>query len=329
MGRPESLRRVAAGASFLVASLVLLVLCTRQSGHEELLTTGLWYNSQHEAQTRVPIRSVDSLGGYVPSVTREMRTPGFFERESDDVARYSQPLKLEGEARIKQPAASLQQAAEATTPAAVPAAAPSALQQPGTSVPVHVVDTPEGRMIYYPYVPSPASMPTAQASAQAGQGGAASLSASSVPGGSVVGKVLQETDGSWTAPYGDYNNIQGNVPVQQKQEQELSHVERQLIEYKKRARRRLERVKGKVWRDHKRYLEMRRELDRLRVEVRACFQTQACILMANKRMNFRYYFAEARDTVRSHTCISEVCYIRREKKRERLKQERGERACVH
>jgi hypothetical protein len=265
-GRTASLRRVAAGTSILVASLVLLV--SRNGGHsgsDELLSAQLWYNAQHEAQVHVPIRSVDTFGGYLPSVSREMRTPGFFEQESDDVAKYSKPLKLAGEASIREPSTP-----QPVQQAAAVAAAPTALQQPpDSSVPVHVVDTPEGRMIYYPYVPSPGTIPTAQAGLEANQGEASSslTSAAAAPGGSVVGKVLQETDGTWTAPYGDYNAIQGNVPAPQKQQQELSHVERQLMDYKKAATRRIERVKGKVWRDHKRYLEMRRELDRLRVEV--------------------------------------------------------------
>ncbi len=269
-GRTASLRCVAAGASVLVASLVLLV--SRNSVHpgsDELLSEQLWYNAQHEVQEHVPIRSVDTFGGYLPSFSKEMRTPGFFEQESDDVAKYSKPLKLAGEASIREEPSSMaamQQAAAAEAPAP----APAALQQtPDSSVPVHVVDTPEGRMIYYPYVPNPGSVPTAQAGLEANQGGASSslTSAAAAPGGSVVGKVLQETDGTWTAPYGDYNAIQGNLPAAQKQQQELSHVERQLMEYKKAARRKIERVKGKVWRDHKRYLEMHRELDRLRVQV--------------------------------------------------------------
>ena len=62
--------------------------------------------------------------------------------------------------------------------------------------------------------------------------------------------------------------IQGSPAGAQGQlTQELSHEERQFEEYKKTAVRRLERVKSKVWRDHKRMSEMRREFDRLHEQV--------------------------------------------------------------
>lgn len=48
----------------------------------------------------------------------------------------------------------------------------------------------------------------------------------------------------------------------------VSKVEGQLEDYKKRERRRVDRVKGKVWRDHKRFVQMRREVDRLHEKVK-------------------------------------------------------------
>ncbi|KAJ1489723.1 hypothetical protein T484DRAFT_1779252, partial [Baffinella frigidus] len=88
--------------------------------------------------------------------------------------------------------------------------------------------------------------------------------------------VVQQADGTWTAPYGDYKDLsQGlqserNALEVERMQKKLSQ-QKEVCEHSKDSdvfERRINRVKGKVWRDHQKMGDLTRETDRMKVELR-------------------------------------------------------------
>ena len=75
--------------------------------------------------------------------------------------------------------------------------------------------------------------------------------------------VLQQADGSWVAPYGSYHDLDQGLQSE-RTAAELAKLQKDISQSKEREREELERVKGKVWRDHQHADSLQREVDRLR-----------------------------------------------------------------
>eukprot|EP00286_Rhodomonas_abbreviata_P028386 CAMPEP_0181294822 /NCGR_PEP_ID=MMETSP1101-20121128/3812_1 /TAXON_ID=46948 /ORGANISM="Rhodomonas abbreviata, Strain Caron Lab Isolate" /LENGTH=177 /DNA_ID=CAMNT_0023399519 /DNA_START=201 /DNA_END=730 /DNA_ORIENTATION=+ len=138
-----------------------------ESGMPPSPSTSFWKTQQlsygvpesygSETVHRMPVRSTDSLGNVLPPIAQEVQPPGYFkvtgegslvgntgpEVHHDEV----QPLEVSGQASILPPPPAVTER-EATTSSLSP--------NPNRPVGVHVEDTPQGKVIYYPYMPESA-----------------------------------------------------------------------------------------------------------------------------------------------------------------------------
>ena len=204
-----------------------------------------------------PVRSTDSLGGTLPPLAHETQPPGFW--KADD----GQPGGI-----VPDTGAVLDFNA-APAPAA-PAAAP-AQSAPATDtrpVGVHVVDTAEGKVIYYPYVP--ASVGPLVAAAESGHAAAGRAGGGGLSGVGEAGTpaVLQQPGGDWVAPGGNYKAL-SQALVSGQNSKEIRFLQKELRRVKSRAKKRLQRVQGKV-RAHARCDLVRLAMALMRAHVCRC-----------------------------------------------------------
>jgi hypothetical protein len=136
---------------------------------------------------------------------------------------------------------------------------------------VHVIDTADGKVVYYPYTPQPgiAGTPGLRlvGRQQLAADGRASSTANPLGGRPGATTVVQQNDGSWTAPYGDYKDLSQGLQSE-RNALEVDRLQTKLHQEKELFARRLARVKGKVWRDHQQMGDLKRETDRLKVQLR-------------------------------------------------------------
>jgi hypothetical protein len=187
----------------------------RSRGVRTMLSWGAPNSYGFETQHRNPVRSSDTLGNALPGVAQELQPPGFWKVEGSHpggiVPDTGGAISFAGAE-----ATPAEVAAEAPAPAPPPPPPPPGIDTHGVGV--HVVDTPEGKVIYYPYVP--ASVGPLVAAAESGGSSLSSSSPTSLSNEGVVGgylqapegqlgtpAVLRQTDGTWVAPGGNYQAL--------------------------------------------------------------------------------------------------------------------------
>ena len=179
----------------------------QRRGLTSMLLWGVPNSFGYESEPRNPVRSADTLGNALPPVAEEQQPPGFWKVGSGHPGGIQPDLGGQLDfSSIQSP-----ERAEATSAQPTPVDLPPPPALDAHPVGVHVVDTPEGKVIYYPYVP--ASVGPLVAAAQNAQeatssGAPLALSNEGVTGGylaapqgqSSTPAVLRQPDGTWVAP---------------------------------------------------------------------------------------------------------------------------------
>ncbi|EKX32592.1 hypothetical protein GUITHDRAFT_121220 [Guillardia theta CCMP2712] len=217
---------------------------------QQKLLFGVPESYQSETVHRNPIRSSDTLGEALPPVAREVEPPGYF--QFDGSLKHDKGTTLNLESPSSRPAV--------TSPKKVKQAPKRRNNEP---VGVHEVDTPEGKVIYYPYIPKDLG-PYMKAEGEVSNKGTQPQLAF---GNDQIAAVLQQPSGEWIAPSGNYKQL-SQALQSATNSQDLQRLESDFESLKEEQKKRIQRMKDKLWDEHEKFRRLNGQVEDMRVQLR-------------------------------------------------------------